>query len=320
MKHRARAALAAAALVTLRTCTCQDEPAEPLRPRARPSVPSAALDASAPDAAPPLPVEPDPVAARRCPPDMVDVAGEFCIDRYEAILIDHEGERPLSPFYHPTRARTRASYENVRTEPANPKSDTLMSDRARGRPGERPRVPAPPAFQLAERFEPRAINRGGVRPNGYSSGETAQLACENAGKRLCSEEEWVRACRGQDDRDFPYGDTYEPAVCNVMRENHPAALLHGDPSTGHRDPRLNLMEDASGPLLRPTGTLPRCASRWGDDAIYDMVGNLDEWIDDPSGVFLGGFFSRQTESGCASRIGAHPFDYFDYSLGVRCCA
>jgi hypothetical protein len=42
---------------------------------------------------------------------MVDVAGELCVDRYESQLVDTESGRELSPYYHPTRERTRRSYE-----------------------------------------------------------------------------------------------------------------------------------------------------------------------------------------------------------------
>jgi len=73
------------------------------------------------------------------------------------------------------------------------------------------------------------------------------------------------------------------------------------------------------PLLRKTGETPTCVSEWEGDGIRDMVGNLDEWIDDPEGTFLGGFYSRATRSGCDARISGHPIDYFDYSTGVRCC-
>jgi hypothetical protein len=58
---------------------------------------------------------------------------------------------------------------------------------------------------------------------------------------------------------------------------------------------------------------------WGNDAIYDMVGNLDEWVDDGEGAFMGGFFARSTRLGCDARIAVHPKPYADYSLGVRCC-
>jgi hypothetical protein len=51
-----------------------------------------------------------------------------------------------------------------------------------------------------------------------------------------------------------------------------------------------------------------------------MVGNLDEWVNDPRGVFMGGFYSRQTDKGCEKEEPAHSYRvYYDYSLGTRCC-
>jgi formylglycine-generating enzyme required for sulfatase activity len=144
-------------------------------------------------------------------------------------------------------------------------------------------------------------------------------ACANAGKRLCKPAEWQMACRGAQGRKFPYGSEYTPGVCNVLRESHPAQLLHLNASINHTDPRLNLVEDADGRLLRPTGGSPQCRSEWGSDGAYDMVGNLDEWVEEPSGEFMGGFYSRGTKEGCDAAITAHPTSYYDYSLGVRCC-
>ena len=239
----------------------------------------------------------------RCPPEMVDVRGRFCIDRYEASLVDAKLGRRLSPYYHPTRAQTSASFQD-------------WTQRTRG---EELAVPPPPDFQLSEDFEPRAESRVAVTPSGYLSGSLAEVACHNAGKRLCTLEEWVFACRGEVGRKFPYGDRYEEGRCNVFRETHPGQVLHGDMSTGHLDPRLNLVDGASGPLLRKTGATESCRSAWGSDAAYDMVGNLDEWVDAPVGAFLGGFYSRSTREGCDSKVSTHPRAYFDYSLGVRCC-
>ena len=244
-----------------------------------------------------------PEKSGRCPPEMVDVRGRFCIDRYEASLVDSKGGRRLSPYYHPTRAQTAASLHE-------------WSSRARG---DKLAVPPPPDFQLVEEFEPRAEAREGVTPSGYLSGNIAELACRNAGKRLCTLEEWVFACRGENGHKFPYGDHYQEGTCNVFREAHPAQILHGDMSTGHLDPRLNLVEGAAGPLLRKTGATSSCRSTWGGDAIYDMVGNLDEWVTALQGAFLGGFYSRSTREGCDAKVSSHPRAYFDYSLGTRCC-
>ena len=79
------------------------------------------------------------------------------------------------------------------------------------------------------------------------------------------------------------------------------------------------VEGARGPLLRSTGATATCKSAWGGDAIYDMVGNLDEWVNADKGAFLGGFYARSTREGCDSKVSSHPRAYFDYSLGARCC-
>jgi hypothetical protein len=112
---------------------------------------------------------------------------------------------------------------------------------------------------------------------------------------------------------------YEHGACNVWREHHPSALLHGNAARYHDDPRNHLVELDGRPLLRATGATSSCASRWGDDAVFDMVGNLDEWVADEGGTFVGGFFSRATRAGCFARVSSHVASYSDYSTGARCC-
>lgn len=246
---------------------------------------------------------------RRCPPEMVDIKGQFCIDRWEDVLVDAPTGRELSPYYSPIPDRARkmkAVWETERTIWGSAKARSLE-------------LPPLGDWQLAHTIEPMALSKPGKLPSAYVDGNTAARACERAGKRLCTTDEWTTACRGQQGRAFPYGDRYEHGACNVFREAHPAVILHGDASQGHLDPRLNLVEGSEGPLLRTTGSTPRCASAWGQDAVYDMVGNLDEWVEDGDGAFMGGFYSRATRSGCEARITAHPKPYTDYSLGVRCC-
>jgi formylglycine-generating enzyme required for sulfatase activity len=70
--------------------------------------------------------------------------------------------------------------------------------------------------------------------------------------------------------------------------------------------------------VTPTGSHPECVSEAG---AYDMVGNLHEWVADPEGTFLGGFFmdTFQNGEGCGYRTRAHDFKYRDYSTGFRCC-
>jgi sulfatase modifying factor 1 len=244
-----------------------------------------------------------PAVSSGCPPAMVSVRGQFCIDRYEVSLVDQQ-ERPLSPYYpgsHDALVHIFGVFRGV-------------TPRRRALP-----LPEPPAYSLAERFEARAVSQPGVVPQGYLSGLVARQVCESAGKRLCRPDEWVMACKGQSATKFPYGDAYRDGVCNVFRESHPAVLLYGDASKNHLDPRLNLMEGVGGPLLRKTGATPACRSEWGPDAVFDMVGNLDEWVEDERGAFQGGFYARGTREGCDARISVHPPPYSDYSLGTRCC-
>lgn len=259
-----------------------------------------------------LPGRPAPArVAGGCPEEMVRVRG-YCIDRYEIATVDSRTGQALSPYY-PPQARLVSSIVQAWTLERR-----LVGTRAaRSMP-----LPELPEVQRSGAdYLPRAVSRAGVVPQGYLSYHLAKAACENAGKRLCSEEEWVTACRGESARKFPYGTSFAPAPCNVYRSVHPAYALHRASFYGHRDPRLNLVVEADGsPLLRPTGGSPGCFSRWGADRIHDMVGNLDEWIDDPDGAFLGGFYARATREGCESRIGSHALAYYDYSIGTRCCA
>jgi hypothetical protein len=50
-----------------------------------------------------------------------------------------------------------------------------------------------------------------------------------------------------------------------------------------------------------------------------MVGNLDEWVQDETGTFVGGFYARGSKQGCEAKIASHSPLYLDYSIGTRCC-
>ncbi len=250
-----------------------------------------------------------PPEGRRCPEEMVDVGGQFCIDRYEIAIVDKATGRRASPYYAPNQNLARRNFERFRQMRPQGTSPEIVDLQ----------VPLPQPWQLEPTFVPRAVSERGVVPAGYLSELMAKRACEEAGKRLCSADEWTTACRGEQKRQYPYGESYEQGACNVFRDAHPAAVLHGNASLHHHDPRLNLVAPGGRPLLRTTGSTPRCRSVWGDDAIYDMVGNLDEWVNDDGGSFHGGFYSRMTREGCSSRITSHDASYSDYSLGTRCC-
>ncbi len=231
---------------------------------------SSGLPPTKPPAAPALQAL-APGAARRCPTEMVLVGDDLCVDRYEGALLDLGAGHYLSPDYPATPNLMAAALGDWATR-RELQGDLL----ARALP-----LPSLSQWQRAATLTVAADSRAGVRPSAYVTGSTAKLACEAAGKRLCTHLEWKRACRGQADTMFPYGSAYEDGTCNVNVLVHPAAILHGNASVGHMDPRLNRVAGPrGGSVLHLTGDNPRCASRWGDDAIFDMVGNLDEWVDE----------------------------------------
>lgn len=166
----------------------------------------------------------------------------------------------------------------------------------------------------------RAVSRGGAVPQGYISGAQAQTACRNAGKRLCALNEWVAACRGPSNRMYPYGNTYVRRRCNEARTPHPVIEFFGTSvgvftSANMNNPGINMLPNS----LAPAGMFWDCVTESG---LYDMVGNLHEWIDDPAGTFKGGFYvdAEINGHGCLYTTTAHDFSYRDYSTGFRCCA
>jgi formylglycine-generating enzyme required for sulfatase activity len=165
-----------------------------------------------------------------------------------------------------------------------------------------------------------AIAEEGAVPQGYISGEVAAAACAAAGKRLCSLDEWMRACGGPDGTLYPYGDTYDPDACNdSYAGSHPVVDYFGTSEgvwdTEHmNDPGINQQPGTED----PAGANPGCVTPEG---LYDMHGNLHEWIADPEGTFKGGFYAdaELNGPGCTYATTAHTFDYHDYSTGFRCC-
>jgi formylglycine-generating enzyme required for sulfatase activity len=203
--------------------------------------------------------------------------GSFCIDRWEASLLEigSSAERPHSP------------YEAVDSLPAG--------------------------------TSVRAVSRGGVVPQGYVSRDQADAACRASNKRLCREEEWVTACRGTPPHAYPYGDTREKGACNDSGVSPLHVYYPEAPSTYEtapmNDPRLN----QTARTVAPTGTLGRCTNSLG---VFDMVGNLHEWVMSDKPTFRGGYYldTHLNGDGCAYRTTAHAAAYHDYSTGFRCCS
>ncbi len=164
----------------------------------------------------------------------------------------------------------------------------------------------------------RALSRAGAVPQGYIDGVTAQRACMEAGKRLCTDTEWLRACQGPTGTTYPYGNTRMPGVCNDARARHPAVEYFGTGASWIYSELDNACINQLPASLATTGSHPGCVTANG---ALDMMGNLHEWTSDAAGTFRGGYYVDTVLNGpgCLYRTTAHTMSHADYSTGFRCC-
>ncbi|MBI5534821.1 MAG: SUMF1/EgtB/PvdO family nonheme iron enzyme [Deltaproteobacteria bacterium] len=190
-------------------------------------------------------------------------------------------------------------------------------------------------------YEARSVP--GVFPQAYISRVEAAAACKQAGKRLCSMGEWQRGCQGRRWWTWPYGPQARAGKCNNAKPHLLSSMYGSNGQAWKYDEHFNSPAlDQEPGFLAKTGEYDGCAN---EERIYDMVGNLHEWVRDsvddalveklaqedverkpqPSrtgnGIFMGGFFSTTSEHGpgCKFTTIAHEPTYHDYSIGFRCC-
>jgi hypothetical protein len=148
----------------------------------------------------------------RCPADMVLVRG-FCVDRWEASMVDRQTGKPLSPYYPPSTRELVGVFDYWVLE-----RKSFGDAAAREFP-----LPELPEWQREHDFSPRAVSRPGVVPQAYVSYPVAKRACEACGQAPVQRARvGARRAAASAGRKFPYGDKYQSLVCNVHRAYHPA--------------------------------------------------------------------------------------------------
>ena len=139
----------------------------------------------------------------------------------------------------------------------------------------------------------------GVLPSTNLTWYQGKRACENSGKRLCTEAEWTAACQGGAGNAFPYGKAYVGTACNTA--------------------------DAKQTGVVTCGKLTSCVG--GYTGIFDMSGNVWEFTSDATGKSCtpsqgGSYYHGKEYAGCKGLVfkcnlgsgsGGSKFH------GFRCC-
>lgn len=176
-------------------------------------------------------------------------------------------------------------------------------------------VPFSP-YRTPRGHDVRAVSLPDVVPQGHINMALAARACRAAKKRLCHPNEWIAACVGSSRTRYPYGDRRIPGVCIDSGRTAPLAKFYsGDEMYENRnmnDARLNQVDNT----VEKTGVALQCVNELG---VYDLVGNVNEWVDDQT--MRGGFYLDDVElgEGCGYATKVHSAVYNDYSTGFRCC-
>jgi hypothetical protein len=141
-------------------------------------------------------------------------------------------------------------------------------------------------------------NEVGAIPTTSVTQDEARALCEGQGKRLCTELELERACKGPENTTYEYGDAYKASVCGTGQARS----------------------------LVPNGFNGACASAFG---VHDLHGGVWTWTSSewrregakPGMVTLrgGNGVAGELLGRCAHGRAARP-DARRNDVGVRCCA
>ncbi len=133
-------------------------------------------------------------------------------------------------------------------------------------------------------------NKRGTSPTASVGFADAKRLCEAQSKRLCTEPEWEKSCKGPGGAKWPYGNAFDANTCNTEDDI-------GDPRS-----------------LSPGGRFAKCRSGFG---VADLSGNVAEWTSDRM-IKGGSFASGDYAVRCSARKNGASFAKSS-EVGFRCC-
>jgi hypothetical protein len=161
-------------------------------------------------------------------------------------------------------------------------------------------------------------NEVGQKPTVAVSFDDAAELCAAEGKRLCTAEEWTQACEGPEHLPYTYGFERNSEACN-----HDKPYIFPD-DFAYQNPETRAAEVARVSQSEPSGSRPLCVSSYG---VFDMTGNVDEWVLNESGSTTGPEFQSGLKGGywgpvrnrCRPMTTDHNHWHHGYQIGFRCC-
>jgi hypothetical protein len=171
-----------------------------------------------------------------------------------------------------------------------------------------------------DRYE--APNRRGARPFVMQSANDANAWCSDHHKRLCTEDEWIGACQGEERRTYPYGNEHVDDRCNDDKpwQKVDEALLAKWPAPEAKAHAKEIYQ------ATPSGSKRKCTSEAG---ARDMTGNVEEWVlrtrehaNNYPYILIGCYWAGcygGNKPTCHSTNNAHGPEFRFYETGFRCC-
>lgn len=161
-------------------------------------------------------------------------------------------------------------------------------------------------------------NRAGEKPTVAITFNEATELCAAEGKRLCTSDEWTQACEGPEHSPYPYGFTRNRESCNHDKPY----IIPND--SAYQDPETRASEVARVNQSEPSGSRAACVSSYG---VFDMTGNVDEWVVNESGSVRGPEYESGLKGGywgpvrnrCRPMTTDHNQWHHGYQIGFRCC-
>lgn len=114
---------------------------------------------------------------------------------------------------------------------------------------------------------------------------------------MCKESEWGSACKQSETKLYPYGSEYIEEMCN-----------------------LGVYENKK--EIAAPGSFRGCEG--GLSGVYDMLGNVGEWLNEGKGDYRKFKVSSVAHNGplsldCSPRCGGNQRTFQSPAIGCRCC-